>query len=250
MTTDAQSGQTTGDGLRVAIVLPTFNEAENLQEIVAGLQKLDIPGLGFIVVDDGSPDGTGDVADRLAREYDGVFRVIHRSGKLGLGTAYVAGFKEALELGAEFVVQMDADLSHPAEDVPLMLALAEEEADVVIGSRYVPGGGVDPGWSWIRRQISYWGGFGIRLVLGLKIKDTTSGFKVFRRTALEKIGLDRLKLSGYGFQPEVSYRCQQQRLVMAEHPFVFLDRTVGKSKMSLAIILEAFFRLIMLRLFG
>ncbi len=210
---------------------------------------LGIEGLGFVVVDDGSPDGTGEIADGLAGEYDGVFDVVHRESKQGLGKSYVAGFTRALELGAEAVVQMDADLSHPPAEVPTMLAMLED-ADIVVGSRYTKGGGVDPNWSFMRRQISYWGGVGIRLVLGLKIKDSTSGFKAFRRSALETIGVGRLKLAGFGFQPEVTYRAQKAGLRIAEHPFVFLDRAIGKSKMSAGIAAEAIYRLILIRLRG
>lgn len=238
-----------GGPLKAAIVIPTYNEAENLPVLITELMALGIEGLGFVVVDDGSPDGTGEIADGLAGEYEGVFEVIHRESKQGLGKSYVAGFTRALELGAEAVVQMDADLSHPPADVPTMLAMLED-ADVVVGSRYIKGGGVDPNWSFMRRQISYWGGVGIRLVLGLKVKDSTSGFKAFRRSALETVGVERLKLAGFGFQPEVTYRAQKAGLRIVEHPFVFLDRTVGKSKMSAGIAAEAIYRLILIRLRG
>ena len=243
------SGEGAVNGLKVAIVIPTYNEAENLPLLVTELSALGIEGLGFVIVDDGSPDGTGDVADALAEEYAGVFEVIHRERKQGLGRSYVAGFTKALALGAERIVQMDADLSHPPTEVlPMLKAL--DDADIVTGSRYADGGGVDPTWSFARRQISYWGGSGIRCVLGLKVKDATSGFKAFRRSALETIGIDRLKLSGYGFQPEVAYRAQKAGLKVVEHPFVFMDRTAGKSKMSAGIAAEAIYRLILIRLRG
>jgi dolichol-phosphate mannosyltransferase len=235
--------------LKVAIVIPTYNERENLPVLITELRALGIEGLGFVIVDDGSPDGTGELADELASEYDGVFDVIHRERKQGLGRSYIAGFTRALELGAEKIVQMDADLSHPPAEVPEMLALLEE-VDVVTGSRYVRGGGVDPSWSFLRRQISFWGGVGIRMVLGLNVRDATSGFKAFRRSALVTIGLDGLKLSGYGFQPEVAYRAQKAGLSTVEHPFVFMDRTAGKSKMSFGIALEALYRLLLIRLRG
>ncbi len=235
--------------LKVAIVIPTYNEAENLPVLVAALKDLGIEGLGFIVVDDGSPDGTGDIADNLAAEYAGVFDVIHRESKQGLGKSYVVGFARALELGAEKIVQMDADLSHPPAEVPKMLA-ALEDADIVVGSRYAKGGGVDPTWSFARRQISFWGGVGIRLVLGLKVRDATSGFKAFRRSALEAVDISRVTLSGYGFQPEVTYRAQKAGLNIVEHPFTFLDRTAGKSKMSAGIAAEAMYRLILIRIRG
>jgi dolichol-phosphate mannosyltransferase len=245
----AQAGIATKDPLKVAVVIPTYNEAQNLPVVVEQLAAQGIDGLGFIIVDDGSPDGTGDIARRIGERFSGVFEVLQRSGKQGLGKAYVDGFARALELGADQVVQMDADLSHPPFEVPRMLSKLAE-ADVVIGSRYVTGGAVDPGWSWLRKQISFWGGFGIRLVLGLKVKDATSGFKAFRASALKAVGIHRLKLTGFGFQPEVTYRCQQAGLRIVEHPFVFMDRTVGKSKMSTGIMIEAFFKLVRLRLRG
>ncbi len=234
---------------KVVVVIPTYNEVDNLPVLVDELKQQGIDGLGFIIVDDGSPDGTGQMADALAERFDGVFEVIHRESKQGLGKSYVAGFQKALEIGAERVVQMDADLSHPPAEVPALLKVLDD-ADIVIGSRYVEGGGVDPNWSWGRRQISYWGGFGIRMVLGLKVRDSTSGFKAFRRSALEAVGLERLKLSGYGFQPEVTYRAQKAGLKVAEHPFTFIDRTAGRSKMSTGIALEALFRLAIMRIRG
>ena len=231
----------------MAVVVPTYNESETLPQLIEKVVAQGIEGLGFIVVDDGSPDGTGAVADGLADEFAGVFIVLHREGKQGLGTAYMAGFQTALDAGAQNIVEMDADLSHPPEVLPGLIAELDE-ADVAVASRYTPGGGVDPGWSWARKQISYWGNVGIRLILGLEVKDATAGFKAFRRTTLERIGLDRLKLSGFGFQAEVAYRCEQIGLKVVEHPYVFMERTVGKSKMSFGIVVEAFFRLSWLRI--
>ncbi|MQG38318.1 MAG: polyprenol monophosphomannose synthase [SAR202 cluster bacterium] len=233
--------------LKVAVVVPTYNESETLPQLIEKVVAQGIDGLGFIVVDDGSPDGTGAIADGLADEFTGVFIVLHREGKQGLGTAYMAGFQTALDAGAQNIVEMDADLSHPPEVLPGLIAELDE-ADVAVASRYTPGGGVDPGWSWARKQISYWGNVGIRLILGLEVKDATAGFKAFRRTALERIGLDRLRLSGFGFQAEVAYRCEQTGLKVVEHPYVFMERTAGKSKMSFGIVVEAFFRLSWLRI--
>ena len=159
----------------------------------------------------------------------------------------MAGFQTALDAGAQCIVEMDADLSHPPGVLPGLIAELAE-ADVAVASRYTPGGGVDPEWSWARKQISYWGNVGIRLILGLKVKDATAGFKAFRRTTLERIGLDRLRLSGFGFQAEVAYRCEQAGLKVVEHPYVFMERTAGKSKMSFGIVVEAFFRLSWLRI--
>ncbi|MCX8277580.1 MAG: polyprenol monophosphomannose synthase [Dehalococcoidia bacterium] len=237
------------DSIKVVIVVPTYNEAETLPILVEKVLQQNIDGLGFVVVDDGSPDGTGDIADRIAGDFDGVFIVLHREGKQGLGTAYMAGFQTALDAGAERIIEMDADLSHPPE-VLQGLINELESADVAVASRYVAGGGVDPEWSWGRQQISYWGNMGIRLILGLKVKDSTAGFKGFRRKTLESIGIDRLKLSGFGFQAEVAYRCQQAGMNVVEHPYVFMDRTVGKSKMSFGIVVEAFFHLSWLRITG
>ena len=231
----------------MAVVVPTYNESETLPQLIEKVVAQGIEGLGFIVVDDGSPDGTGAVADGLADEFAGVFIVLHREGKHGLGTAYMAGFQTALDAGAQNIVEMDADLSHPPEVLPGLIAELDE-ADVAVASRYTPGGGVDPGWSWARKQISYWGNVGIRLILGLEVKDATAGFKAFRRTTLERIGLDRLRLSGFGFQAEVAYRCEQTGLKVVEHPYVFMERTAGKSKMSFGIVVEAFFRLSWLRI--
>ena len=233
--------------LKVAVVVPTYNESETLPKLIEKVVAQGIDGLGFIVVDDGSPDGTGAIADGLADEFTGVFIVLHREGKQGLGTAYMAGFQTALDAGAQNIVEMDADLSHPPEVLPGLIAELDE-ADVAVASRYTPGGGVDPGWNWARKQISYWGNVGIRLILGLEVKDATAGFKAFRRTTLERIGLDRLRLSGFGFQAEVAYRCEQTGLKVVEHPYVFMERTAGKSKMSFGIVVEAFFRLSWLRI--
>ena len=235
--------------LKVAIVVPTYNEAETLPVLIEKVINQNITGLGFVVVDDGSPDGTGDIADRLADEFDGVFIVLHREGKQGLGTAYTAGFQIALDAGADRIVQMDADLSHPPQVLDGLIGELGN-ADVVVASRYVSGGGVDPEWSWGRRQISYWGNIGIRTILGLKVKDTTSGFKGFQRKTLELIGIDRLTLSGFGFQAEVAYRCQQAGMDVIEQPYVFMERTAGKSKMSFGIVVEAFFALSWMRIRG
>ena len=238
-----------GVPLEVAIVVPTYNEAETLPLLVEKVVAQNIVGLGFVVVDDGSPDGTGDIADQLADEFPGVFLVLHREGKQGLGTAYMAGFQMALDAGAERIVEMDADLSHPPEVLPGLIARLDT-ADVAVASRYTDGGGVDPAWSWGRRQVSYWGNVGIRLILGLKVKDATAGFKVFRRKTLETIGIDRLRLTGFGFQAELAYRCQKAGVNVVEHPYVFMTRTAGKSKMSFAIIVEAFLQLTWLRIRG
>jgi len=246
---DAKMSGNSQSSLKVAIVVPTYNEAETLPVLIEKVLEQNIDELGFVVVDDGSPDGTGDIADRLADEFDGVFIVLHREGKQGLGTAYMAGFQIALDAGADQIIEMDADLSHPPE-VLHGLIVELDGADVAVASRYVSGGGVDPEWSWGRRQISYWGNVGIRSVLGLKVKDATSGFKGFRRKALGSIGIERLTLTGFGFQAEVAYRCQQAGMDVVEHPYTFMERTAGKSKMTFGIVVEAFFHLLWLRIRG
>jgi dolichol-phosphate mannosyltransferase len=238
-----------GSSPKIVIVVPTYNEAETLPLLIEKVIEQGIDGLGFVVVDDGSPDGTGDIADMLASEYSGSFLVIHRAGKQGLGTAYMAGFRAALAAGAEQIIEMDADLSHPPE-VLSGLIRELDEADVAVASRYTNGGGVDPNWSWGRRQISYWGNICIRMILGLKVKDATAGFKGFRRNTLESIGIERLRLTGFGFQAEVAYRCQKAGMRIVEHPYVFMDRTVGSSKMTFGIVVEAFFALSWLRIRG
>ncbi len=235
---------------RVVIVVPTYNEAENLPVLFERLSSLHIDGMRILVVDDNSPDGTGDIADRLAESHPGAIEVLHRPGKMGLGRAYVHGFTRAIELKPDAIVQMDADMSHPPERLPQMIEMLKEY-DVVTASRYVPGGGGDPEWPLLRRLISRYGSLGMRLVLGLKVRDASSGFKAFRRSALETIGIaGGAELVGFGFQAEVAYRCQKAGLRVAESPFIFLERSEGKSKMSLGIMIEAFASLTRLRLRG
>lgn len=228
------------------VVIPTFNEAENLPVVYERICKQNIPGLGFIIVDDNSPDGTGQIADELSASHDGFFRVVHQPGKTGLGRAYVAGFKAAIEEGAEIVIEMDADLSHPPEEIPMMLE-ALETHDVVVGSRYMTGGGVDPSWSIGRRLLSSLGNAGIRILVGISVTDPTSGFKVFRRSALEQVGLDTLQCNGFAFQAEMSLACERADLRIAQHPYSFGMRAAGESKMSAGIVYEAVVRLLPLR---
>lgn len=231
---------------KIMIVIPTFNEAENLPVVYQRICEQNIPGLGFIIVDDNSPDGTGQIADDLSDRHEGVFRVIHRPEKKGLGRAYVAGFKAALEEGADIVVEMDADLSHPPKEIPRMLQ-ALEDHDVVVGTRYMAGGGVDPSWSLGRRLLSSLGNAGIRVLVGIAVTDPTSGFKVFRRSALEQVGLDSLRSNGFAFQAEMMLACERAGLRIAEHPYSFRVRASGDSKMSAGIVCEAIVRLLPLR---
>src|SRR5436190_22241515 len=231
----------------VWLVVPTYNEAANLEALVqAALEQLP-PPRRVLVVDDASPDGTGDIADRLAEKSTDV-EAIHRARKEGLGPAYVAGFTRALAGGAELVAQMDADFSHDPADLPRLLAAADS-ADLVLGSRYVEGGGVTD-WGSARRAISRWGSAYARTALGIGIGDLTGGFKVFRRRVLEAIGLGSLAALGYAFQVETTFRALRAGFEVVEVPIVFRDRRVGESKMSGTIVLEAAWRVPAMRLRG
>jgi dolichol-phosphate mannosyltransferase len=230
---------------RVTVCLPTYNERENLERMLRALRDVLPDDGGVLVIDDGSPDGTGELADRFAQEIPNV-SVLHRARKEGLGPAYVAGFRKALADGAELVLEMDCDFSHDPADVPRLIAAADD-ADLVLGSRYVAGGGVE-NWSRVRRFISAGGSAYARILLGLHVRDLTGGFKCFRRTVLETIPLDRIDAKGYAFQIETTYRAVRSGFRVAEVPIVFVDRTEGQSKMSRAIVLEAVWRVPLLRL--
>jgi dolichol-phosphate mannosyltransferase len=220
---------------KTVVVIPTYNEAENLPGLVAELQALDVPGLSVLVVDDNSPDGTGRVADSLAERLPGVVKVVHRQEKEGLGAAYVDGFSRAVADGADYIVQMDADFSHPSECIPGMLGLMGEY-DVVVGSRYVNGGQLDERWSWWRRFLSWWANeMWSRRILGLSAHDITAGFKCWRRSTLTGIGLDRVGSNGYAFQVEMAYLTERLGYRVAEIPIYFEDRRIGKSKMSVRV---------------
>ena len=220
----------------VWLVIPTYNEAANVEAIVsAALERLP-PARRVLVVDDASPDGTGRIADRLAKGRDDV-AVMHRRAKRGLGPAYVAGFGEALAGGAELIVQMDADFSHDPADLPRLLEAAAE-GDLVLGSRYAEGGGVTD-WGPGRRAISRWGSAYARAALGIGIRDLTGGFKVFHRTVLEAIDLPSLVSLGYAFQVETTFRAIRAGFTVVEVPIIFRDRRTGESKMSWRIAAEA-----------
>jgi dolichol-phosphate mannosyltransferase len=223
---------------RAIVVLPTYNEAGNLRAIVAAIHEA-VPALDILVVDDRSPDGTGQIADELAAS-DTRTAVLHRQEKRGLGPAYVAGFREALARGYDLIVQMDADFSHDPKYLPTMLALAHA-ADVVIGSRNIEGGGT-VNWGVGRQLISQGGSLYARTILGLPVRDMTAGFKCWRRAALEAIDLESVGTTGYAFQIEMSHRAHRKGLRLVETPIVFVDRRVGQSKMSRAIVLEALVR--------
>ena len=222
--------------MNIAIILPTYNERENLEPLVGQLLALDLD-LEVIVVDDGSPDGTGELADALA-QHDARVHVIHRAGKLGLGTAYIAGFKYALAHGAERIVTMDADFSHHPRYVPVVVALTERY-DVGIGSRYVPGGGVSETWGTHRRWLSRGANFFARTLLGLKAHDCTAGFRCYRREVLQSIELDRIFSNGYSFLIELMFRCQRLGYTFGETPILFENRRQGKSKISQVEIYKA-----------
>jgi dolichol-phosphate mannosyltransferase len=226
------------------IVLPTYNEAGNVESVVAE-SLAQLPDAHVLIVDDDSPDGTGAIADRLAAERPDRVEVLHRRRKAGLGPAYIAGFRRTLAAGAGFVLQMDADFSHDPADLPRLLA-ATEGADLAIGSRYVPGGGVEA-WSPARRLLSRGGSAYARRVLGLGVHDLTGGFKCFRREVLEAIDLDSVDSKGYAFQVELTYRAARCGFRVAEVPIVFHDRRHGDSKMTAAIAAEAAWRVPWLR---
>ena len=231
-------------GPRALIIIPTYNERENLELLVDAIFEVE-PRLHILVVDDGSPDGTGDLAETLAARDERV-NVLHRQGKLGLGTAYIAGFKWALERDYPLICEMDADFSHQPRYLPALLA-ATEDADLALGTRYVPGGGTE-GWGPLRQLISRSGNLYARAVLWLPFHDLTGGFKCFRRAVLEKIDLDEVRSEGYAFQIELTYRAHKAGFRIAEVPIVFPDRTRGDSKMSSGIIHEAMINVLRLRL--
>ncbi|MDA0566715.1 polyprenol monophosphomannose synthase [Streptomonospora sp. S1-112] len=236
----------------VSVVVPTYNEAENLPVLVERLFSLGLPALRLVVVDDNSPDGTGRVADKLAAEYNtpGTERVavLHREAKDGLGRAYVAGMTRALADGADFVVQMDADLSHSPGYVPQLLGtMLSTGAGVVIGSRYVPGGSLSDQWRAHRRLLSGWANAYVKAILALPIRDVTAGFKIWRREALEVLDLPGIQSSGYSFQVEMHYRAFARGQKIVEIPIHFEDRREGSSKMDLAVQMESALRPFRLR---
>ena len=228
---------------KAVVCLPTYNERENIELMLRALGDKDVR---VLVIDDNSPDGTGELADRLAQEL-GYVDVLHRERKEGLGPAYLAGFRHALAGDAELVLEMDCDFSHDPDYVPRLIAAVEDGADLALGSRYVPGGGVR-NWGLLRRLISAGGSFYARIVLGVKVRDLTGGFKCYRRAVLEAIDLDAVDSKGYAFQIETTYRTLRAGFEVVEVPITFADREVGGSKMSKAIIAEAIWKVPGLRL--
>jgi len=231
--------------VRAVVCLPTYNELDNLERMVRRLGEVLPQGDRVLVIDDASPDGTGELADRLAAEL-GYVDVLHRQRKEGLGPAYLAGFRRALESDADLVLEMDCDFSHDPADVPRLIAAAAD-ADLVLGSRYVPGGGTR-NWGFVRRFISRGGSFYARVVLGIGVRDLTGGFKCFRRAVLESLDLDSATANGYAFQIELTYQALRKGFRVIEVPIVFADREVGTSKMSRAIVLEAIWKVPAFRL--
>lgn len=222
--------------MKTLIIIPTYNELENLRPLLQEI-FLYAPDSDVLIVDDNSPDGTGKLADEIHNENRHV-HVLHRAGKLGLGTAYIAGFKYAVAHDYDAAFEMDADFSHDPRYLPDFLK-AIEHADLVIGSRYIQGGGT-PNWSFLRRFISGGGNIFARFMLGIPVHDCTAGFRCYRRQVLESIDLDTIQSQGYAFQVEMAYRVMQQGFKIVETPIVFMDRRIGKSKMSRKIVIEAF----------
>ena len=227
---------------RLMVVLPTYNERENLPLITQALFALELPRLEILVVDDNSPDGTGQIAESLRVQYDERIHILHRQEKNGLGPAYLAGFQKALSLGAELIVQMDADGSHQPKYLHEMLALIPTN-DVAIGSRFMQGGGVDTSWSLYRKLLSLWANrIYTPAILGLPVYDATGGFKMWRRETLLGLGLERIKSNGYVFQVEMSYVAHRLGYKLGEFPIYFPDRTIGESKMRSKVAIEAALR--------
>jgi dolichol-phosphate mannosyltransferase len=227
--------------MKLTIVIPTYNEAENLQKLTTALFALPLDNLSVLVVDDNSPDGTGEIADELSFEYKGSFSVIHRSGKLGLGTAYVEGFERAIAEKADAIGQMDADFSHPVEKIPELVE-ALSFSDAVIGSRYVENGSVDERWPAWRKGLSAFGNIYARTILGLPVRDVTGGFRLWRRETLMHMPLAMIRSNGYAFQVETTYIAHRLGFRFGEVPIYFADRRWGTSKMSFRIQREAAIR--------
>jgi dolichol-phosphate mannosyltransferase len=227
------------------LILPTYNEAQNIEPLVHSARAQLRGGDRILIVDDNSPDGTGQIADRLASEIESL-EVLHRPGKQGLGRAYLAGFRYALERGADYVLEMDSDFSHDPADLPRLIAAAENGADLVLGSRYVDRGSVTD-WGLLRKLVSRGGSWYARRLLGVPVRDLTGGFKCFRREVLEAIDLDGVHADGYGFQIELTYCAIQLGFKVVEIPIVFRDRRVGQSKMTARIALEAVWKVPALR---
>ncbi len=228
--------------MKTVVVVPTYNEAPNIEAFVQALMGLKVDDLHVLIVDDNSPDCTGEIAEDLKCRFPDQVDVIHRPGKQGLGTAYCEAFHKALAEGADYIVQMDADFSHSPRYVKRFLTKIQDY-DVIVGSRYIKGGRTDESWSWTRWLLSWWANsVYVRTLLGLQVRDATAGFKMFTRQALERIDLSRVVSNGYIFQVEMAYLTEQEGLRVLEWPIYFEDRRIGRSKMSMRVKLEAAYR--------
>ncbi len=232
--------------MKITVVIPTYNEIENLPLIISALLELPLPDLKILVVDDDSPDGTGKLADELVEQYPSRISVLHRKGKLGLGTAYIQGFEKAIADGAEYIVQMDADFSHAPEKI-VEFADVIDQYDVVIGSRYVRGGELDEHWPFWRKALSWFGNYYARLILNASVLDVTGGFRFWKRDSLLALPLDRVRSNGYAFQIETLYIAHRLGYQIKEVPIYFAERDSGDSKMSLKIQIEAAYRVWQMR---
>jgi len=228
--------------LSITVVIPTYNEAENMPKLLPAILQVPLPDMSILVVDDNSPDGTGTLVEEMEADYPGRITVHHRKGKLGLGTAYLEGYRIALGSGSDYILQMDADFSHPPENIPDLFAKLQEGFDLAVGSRYVPGGSVDVNWPLWRKSLSRFGSFYARTILGMNVRDLTGAFRLWRREALARIPLDRVVSVGYTFQVEMIYLAHKLGLKIGETPIYFADRKWGTSKMSFAIQVEAAIR--------
>jgi dolichol-phosphate mannosyltransferase len=224
--------------LKTIIVIPTYNEVENLPRLAESIFALPVKNLSLLVVDDNSQDGTGEIAEKLNLEYKGRVHVMHRAGKLGLGSAYIQGFGRAMTLGAEAIGQMDADFSHPVEKIPELITKLER-CDMVLGSRYVAGGSLDETWPFWRKALSGFGNFYARTILGMSLRDVTGGYRLWRRATLEGMPLERIRSNGYVFQVEMAYVAARLGYKFLEIPIHFMERRKGLSKMSFRIQVEA-----------
>ncbi len=227
--------------MKITIILPTYNEAENLPRLIPILFKLPIQDLNLIIVDDKSPDKTGEIAEKLALDFPGKIQVVHREAKLGLGSAYILGFKKALANGSDAIGQMDSDFSHPPEKLPDLIAGLQNK-DIAIGSRYIKGGSLDKKWPLWRKALSGWGNFYARSILKIPTKDVTGGFRLWSRHVLENMPLDRVISNGYIFQVEMAHLTNLLGYQSVEIPIYFADRRWGESKMNIKIQIEAAFR--------
>jgi dolichol-phosphate mannosyltransferase len=232
--------------LKTTLIIPTYNEAENLPKLLSALFSLNLSDLHVLVVDDNSPDGTGQIAEDQKNGHPGKINVLHRSGKLGLGSAYIRGFYQCLDDGSEIIGQMDADFSHSPRKV-LELLQVLPDCDMALGSRYIPGGSLDRDWAFWRKGLSVFGNYYARTILGLPIRDVTGGFRLWKRETLRALPLERIRSNGYIFQVEMAYVADRLGFKMKEIPIYFTERRFGKSKMSFHIQMEAAVRVWQLR---